>query len=157
MTHPGVGYSEAEDLMLMTEEAVEIQVLRRQGKSIREIARTLDVSRNTVRRYLRVEGLPRYERQTRLSKLDPYKHYIQVSAFAHQHLYLRPLPQGHDSLRPTRSERGRIAASRKTAVRSRHCLRQYQLIAITEGFQIAYSPGSFGVSCHARRERIASR
>jgi transposase len=62
--------------MLVAEEAVEIRVLRRQGKSIREIARVLDVSRNTVRRYLRVEGLPRYEREARGSKLDPYKHYI---------------------------------------------------------------------------------
>ncbi len=62
--------------MLVAEETVEIRVLRRQGKSIREIARMLDVSRNTVRRYLRVEGLPRYEREARPSKLDPYKHYI---------------------------------------------------------------------------------
>ena len=57
MTHPDVGYSEAEDLMLIAEEAVEIRVLRRQGKSIREIARMLDVSRNTVRRYLRGSGI----------------------------------------------------------------------------------------------------
>jgi len=62
--------------MLLAEEAVEIRVLRRQGRSIREIARTLKVSRNTVRRYLRRERLPRYERQARPSKLDPYKHYI---------------------------------------------------------------------------------
>ena len=62
--------------MLVAEEAVEIRVLRRQGKSIREIARMLDVSRNTVRRYLRSEGLPRYEREARPSKLDPYKQYI---------------------------------------------------------------------------------
>jgi transposase len=41
--------------MLMAEEVVEIWVLRRQGKSIREIARMLDVSRNTVRRYLRAK------------------------------------------------------------------------------------------------------
>jgi transposase len=44
----------------VAEEAEEIRVLRRQGKSIRGIARMLDVLRNTVRRYLRVEGLPRY-------------------------------------------------------------------------------------------------
>jgi DNA-binding NarL/FixJ family response regulator len=44
-----MGYSEREGLMLVAEEAVEIRVLRRQGKSIREIARTLDLSRNTVR------------------------------------------------------------------------------------------------------------
>src|ERR1700730_9492145 len=54
LTHPGVGYSAAEDLMLVAEEAVEIRVLSRQGKSIRDIARMLKVSRNTVRRYLRV-------------------------------------------------------------------------------------------------------
>lgn len=63
--------------MLVAEEAVEIRVLRRQGKSIREIARMLEVSRNTVRRYLRIEGLPCYERGAQPSKLDPYKHYIE--------------------------------------------------------------------------------
>ena len=63
MAHPGMGYSEWEGLMLVAEEAVEIRVLRRQGKRIREIARTLDLSRNTLRRYLRSEGLPPYERK----------------------------------------------------------------------------------------------
>src|SRR5512135_1926665 len=62
--------------MLVAEEAVEIRVLRRQGKSIREIARTLEVSRNTARRYLRGEGLPHYEREARPSELDQYKQYI---------------------------------------------------------------------------------
>jgi transposase len=62
--------------MLVAEEAVEIRVLSRQGKSIREIARTLEVSRNTVRRYVRGDGLPHYQRETRPSKLDDYKHYI---------------------------------------------------------------------------------
>jgi transposase len=62
--------------MLVAEEAVEIRVLSRQGKSIREIARMLDVSRNTVRRYVRGEGLPHYERETRPSKLDHHKQYI---------------------------------------------------------------------------------
>ena len=37
----------------------------------------LEVSRNTVRRYLRVEGLPRYEREARPSKLDPFKRYLE--------------------------------------------------------------------------------
>ena len=58
--------------MLVAEEAVEIRVLKRQGKSIREIARVLEVSRNTVRRYLRVEGPPRYAREARPSKLDAF-------------------------------------------------------------------------------------
>jgi len=62
--------------MLVAEEAVEIRVLSRQGKSIRDIARMLKVSRNTVRRYVRSEGLPRYEREARPSKLDQYKQYI---------------------------------------------------------------------------------
>ncbi len=62
--------------MLVAEEAVEIRVLSRQGKSIREIARMLEVSRNTVRRYLRGAGLPHYEREARPSKLDRYKQYL---------------------------------------------------------------------------------
>jgi len=62
--------------MLVPEEAVEIRVLSRQGKSIRDIARMLKVSRNTVRRYLRGEGLPRYQHEARLSRLDDYKHYV---------------------------------------------------------------------------------
>jgi hypothetical protein len=33
----------------------------------------LNLSRNTVRRYLRSEGLPRYQREARPSKPDQYK------------------------------------------------------------------------------------
>jgi len=62
--------------MLVAEEAVEIRVLRPQGKSIRKIARMLNLSRNTVRRYLRGDGLPHYEREPSLSKLDRYKQYL---------------------------------------------------------------------------------
>ena len=62
--------------MLVAEEAVEIRVLSRQGKSIRDIARMLKISRNTVRRYIRGAGLPQYERKVRPSKLDDYKQYI---------------------------------------------------------------------------------
>ena len=62
--------------MLVVERAVEIRVLSRQGKSIREIARVLEVSRNTVRRYLRGTGLPHYERGVRPRKLDRYTLYL---------------------------------------------------------------------------------
>jgi transposase len=62
--------------MLVAEGAVEIRVLSRQGKSIREIARMLEVSRNTVRRYLRSKALPQYQREAPPSKLDPYKQYM---------------------------------------------------------------------------------
>ena len=72
--------------MLVAEEAVEIRVLRKQGKSIRDIARMLKISRNTVRRYLRGDGLPRYARKARPSKLDDYQQYIgeRVTAAAPQ-------------------------------------------------------------------------
>jgi transposase len=43
------------------------------GLSIREIARRTGHDRNTVRRALRREGPPRYERPPRPSKLDPFK------------------------------------------------------------------------------------
>jgi transposase len=43
------------------------------GLSIREIAKRTGHDRNTVRRALRREGPPRYERPPRPSKLDPFK------------------------------------------------------------------------------------
>lgn len=46
--------------MLTQEQAVEVRVLKRQGKSIRAIARELGLSRVTVRRYLRKAGAQRY-------------------------------------------------------------------------------------------------
>jgi transposase len=44
-----------------------------EGLSIHEIVRRTGHDRNTVRRALRREGPPRYERPPRLSKLDPFK------------------------------------------------------------------------------------
>lgn len=63
--------------MVGLEGALEIRVLHRHGKSIREIAREIGVSRNTVRRYLRDEAAARYKpRPPRRRKLDPFKAYI---------------------------------------------------------------------------------
>jgi transposase len=64
--------------MLTQEQSVEIQVLNKQGRSIRQIARETGLSRNTVRRCLR-EGKPlRYgPREPRPCKLDPYKRFLQ--------------------------------------------------------------------------------
>ena len=63
--------------MVGLEGALEIRVLHRHGKSIREIAREIGVSRNTVRRYLRDEAVARYKpRLSRRRKLDPFKAYI---------------------------------------------------------------------------------
>ena len=55
----------------------EIRVLYRHGKGIREIAREMGSSRNTVRRYLRDESAGRYKpRLRRATKLDPFKDYV---------------------------------------------------------------------------------
>jgi len=52
--------------------------LKAKGKSIRAIARETGRSRNTVRKYLRAEGIPeRKPHPKRGSKLDPYKDTIQ--------------------------------------------------------------------------------
>jgi transposase len=57
---------------------VEIQVLRRQGRSIRQIVRDTGLSRNTVRKHLREPTDLRYgPREARPCKLDPHKAYLQ--------------------------------------------------------------------------------
>ncbi len=63
--------------MVGAEAALEIWILHRHGKGIREIARETGVSRNTVRRYLRDESAARYKvRPVRPAKLDPFKSYV---------------------------------------------------------------------------------
>ena len=64
--------------MLTAEDRMELNVLRKHGASIRELARATGWSRNTVRRYLR-EGEAASTRKPapkRIEKLDPYKGYI---------------------------------------------------------------------------------
>jgi transposase len=52
--------------------------MRGQGHSIRSIAAELGLSRNTVRRYLRDPGIPRYgPRPARASKLDRFKTHLE--------------------------------------------------------------------------------
>ena len=56
---------------------MEIRVLARRGSGIREIARQVGCSRNTVRRYLRSKEAGRYgPRALRATKLDEYKDYL---------------------------------------------------------------------------------
>src|SRR3954451_16126881 len=63
--------------MVGAEMALEIRVLHRHGKGVREIARETGVSRNTVRRYLRDEEAARYKlRPPRPTELDPFKPYL---------------------------------------------------------------------------------
>jgi transposase len=64
--------------MLTPEQAVEIRVMARRGEGVREIARQLGCSRNTVRRYLRDDEARRYgPRPPRRCKLDPFHHYLR--------------------------------------------------------------------------------
>ncbi len=65
--------------MLTREQAVEVRVLRRQGWSIRAIARETGLSRVTVRRYLEdpAAGECYGPRAARPGKLDGYKDYLQ--------------------------------------------------------------------------------
>lgn len=64
--------------MITQEYFMEIQILRKQGKGIRQIAIEMGLSRNTVRKYLRTRKPPKYQlNQKRPSKLDPYKAFLQ--------------------------------------------------------------------------------
>lgn len=57
---------------------MEIRVLERRGRSIRQIMRETGLSRNTVRKYLRGGGRATYgPREPRACKLDLYKAYLQ--------------------------------------------------------------------------------
>jgi transposase len=63
--------------MLGGELALEIRVLAKHGKGVREIAREVGVSRNTVRRYLRDPEAARYRpRSPRPGKLAGFEGYI---------------------------------------------------------------------------------
>lgn len=49
------------------------------GESVRAIARTLGISRNSVRKYLRSPEVPQARPRPRwASKLDPYADYVRV-------------------------------------------------------------------------------
>ena len=57
---------------------MEIAILRRQGQSLRKVAKLTGVSVNTVRKYEQGQHKPSYQpRPKRSCKLEPYKVYIQ--------------------------------------------------------------------------------
>jgi transposase len=56
---------------------MEIRILRRQGKSLRTIAKETGLSVNTVRKYLEKKGKPSYKKRApRKGKLDAFKVYL---------------------------------------------------------------------------------
>jgi transposase len=60
--------------VITRERCMEIEILRRQGRSLRAIARVTGVAVNTVRKYLAEGGPPSYRAcPARASKLDPFK------------------------------------------------------------------------------------
>ncbi len=72
--------------MLRLEEMIQIKVMHQQGNSIRAIARILNISRNTVKRYLASDiDIPHYNARPEMpSKLDKYRNYLvkrQQSAY----------------------------------------------------------------------------
>lgn len=62
--------------MISQEEFVVIHTLKKQGCSIREIARRMGLDRRTVSKRLKEEGLQPYKKRVYPSKLDNYKAYI---------------------------------------------------------------------------------
>jgi len=62
--------------VIRTEEWVDIVAAHHRGMSIREIARQTGHSRNTIRKAIRAETVPKYEKPPAPSKLDPYKEYL---------------------------------------------------------------------------------
>ncbi|MBE0433610.1 IS21 family transposase [candidate division WOR-3 bacterium] len=68
-----------------------IKTLKAKGVSIKKIARQLGLSRNTVRRYLRGEGPPRYNKQSRTNQaIRPYVQDIKlmlISEFIGSRIY----------------------------------------------------------------------
>ena len=64
--------------MLRGRNVQQIYELHGEGQSIRAIARTLGLSRNSVRKYLRSEEIPRAkQRPSRGSKLEPFHGYVR--------------------------------------------------------------------------------
>lgn len=63
--------------MITHEEFIEMKIFKKQGKSIRQIAKETNRSRNTVRKCLRNDGVRKYSKRAQApSKLDAYKEYL---------------------------------------------------------------------------------
>jgi transposase len=67
-----------EAALITNEVYVEIQLLKKHGKSLRQIAKEVGCAVNTVRRHLDLAQMPTYERQSgRVAKLAQYESYLR--------------------------------------------------------------------------------
>ncbi|MDF9828585.1 transposase [Ereboglobus sp. PH5-10] len=64
--------------MLTRADYMDIHFLKREGLSIREIARRSGLSRNTVRKYLRSDNTPRFHPPERPGKVDAFKAHLEA-------------------------------------------------------------------------------
>src|SRR5919197_1189326 len=70
--------SEGRARMLGGRTVKQIYELRAEGQSVRAIARLLGVARNSVRKYLRADEIPKPQpRPPRGSKLDPFRAHLE--------------------------------------------------------------------------------
>lgn len=105
--------------MLTLEEAVTIEVLNKQGHGVRAVARELGLSRNTVRKYLREGGTPRYgPRPRKPAKLDAFEPYLRERLALDPKLHASVLwreirERGYDGAESM--VRARVAALKPTA------------------------------------------
>jgi transposase len=63
--------------MIKVDQFMDIKQLQQQGHSIRDIARLMGLSRNTVRKILRGQHAMRVRSASRASRLDPFKEYLR--------------------------------------------------------------------------------
>jgi transposase len=110
-----------EGQMLRQEEWMDIWSLNQQGLSNRAIARKLGLHRNTVKKHLETEGLPRYSVVNRHSSLIPYhgmiKDWLNQDDYQATRLWELAVQQGFEGsyetvkrfVRTLKEERSRVA------------------------------------------------
>lgn len=77
-----------------------VRRLHEEGVSIRQIAREMDMSRNTVRKWIRQDEKPNYSREHYPTKIDQYKQQIREwyleSGYIGARIYRELKKQGYD-------------------------------------------------------------
>lgn len=77
-----------------------VKDLYEQGISIRQIAKDMEMSRNTVRRWIRTKEAPKYSRKFYPTKIDEYKKQIKEwyldSGYIGARIYRELKKQGYD-------------------------------------------------------------